>query len=336
MIPPALITGDVHLRDGPYRDDLAIGKRLLTDLKDVALREKCPYVIIAGDLFHSKKPSWDVVLFTYLGLKAMKKAGLTAFWCRGNHDLAIKSDPGHTIMSLFSDVCVPVLEPYKLEDESTVIWIIPWYEGPAYKLVIKAVHKYTLSRPDKKHYIISHIGIKEGQVTENFWVNQEVGSKDLCPELYQSILLGDYHYAQRIGDNIYYLGPPIPLDYATTEPNYNPWKMSWVTKEPEEVLLMRSYPKYCAYTVSEDSKIIGGYSAANRNRIFTPVDLAESVKLLYPEAEIHYQAAEASTVDRFDGINEVEWETTWAEFCSIKGIYETHFKHGLDYLNKVE
>ena len=336
MIPPALVTGDVHLRDGPYRDDLQIGKKLLTDLRDTAKKAKCPYVIIAGDLFHSKKPSWDVVIACYLGLKSMKRAGQTVFWCRGNHDLAVKSDPSHTIMSLFADVCIPILEPYKLEDESTVIWIVPWYEGPAYKLVIKAIHKYTLSHPTKKHYIISHIGIKEGEVTENFWVNQEIGSKDLCPELYQSILLGDYHYAQRIGTNIYYLGPPIALDFATREPSYCPWYMDWVSPVPKAVQLFRKYPQYCAYTISEEAKILTGYSAENRNRIVCPLDLAESTKLLYPEAEIQYTSSAETAVDRFDGINETDWETTWSEFCAIKAWHETHFSRGLGYLNKAE
>lgn len=336
ILPNALVTGDVHLRDGPYPDDIKLGTTLLTDLKDAALASDCKYVIIAGDFFHSKNPSWDVVLMGYLGMLEMKKAGLTVFWCRGNHDFAIKSRPGHTVMSLFRDVCIPVLEPYKLEDKSTVAWIVPWYEGKAYRAIIREVHRQTMSKSGKKHYLISHIGIKEGEVTENFWVNQEIGSKDLCPDLYTQILLGDYHYAQTIGHNIHYLGPPMPLDFTTTQDVYHPWKLDWVAGALTPVPLSYRYPRYRHYILAEGESVIPGYSGRDRNRVTVCIDRADTAKVLYPDAEILYTAKEEATLDRLEGVNETDWETTWAEYCSSKGVYETHFKPGREFLLKAE
>ena len=82
------------------------------------------------------------------------------------------------------------------------------------------------------------------------------------------------------------------------------------------------------------ARIIPGYNPQNRNLIRCPVEHAEEVAVLYPEAQLEYVGTGISSYveDRLEGIGESDYETIWREFCACKGWGEDISKLGMRYL----
>ena len=123
-----IVTGDTHARHGPYDDDLAISEQLLWDLGKLAKSNLCSTIILNGDVWHLK--NWkdkhhegftQVLLMLYRVLHGLRMSGLNVVWIRGNHEITDRNKPHNTLMTLFSKVCNIVIEPQKIETESSVI-----------------------------------------------------------------------------------------------------------------------------------------------------------------------------------------------------------------------
>jgi len=65
--------------------------------------------------------------------------------------------------------------------------------------------------------VISHLPIAEASLGAS---GQRISSKirvaDLLPDLYDLILLSDYHYRQKVAENVYYLGSPLQHGFGET------------------------------------------------------------------------------------------------------------------------
>lgn len=338
MIDRIVCAADIHIREKPYKNDLALGLRLLDDLATLAKKEKASHIVIPGDLFHSKTPSFTVLTSVYDKLDEIRKSGIVVYWIRGNHDLAIKSDPHNTIMKLFSRVCKTIIKPYIIENEYQLLVFMPWYPGPEFRGIMKKINAKAAAC-SKQRVLFAHIGVKEGEVSDNFRVNQEVGTNDFAEDLWDIIILGDYHRHQWVTDKVVYLGCPIPLNFGDNAKQYCPWLLNLTPyAELKELRLPHRYPRYQTYEISKPT-IIAGYDPNDRNLIRCPIDQAEEIGNLYPEATLEYIATEHSNnfvLDRLDGIGETDYETVWKEFAATQNYDAKTKKVGLTYIRKAK
>lgn len=334
VIDRFICASDIHIREKPYPNDLQLGIQLLEDLRLLAVREKSKHIVIPGDLFHSKSPSFNVLISVYNKLEEIRKSGITTIVLRGNHDIQIKSQAEKSILQLFSRVCLAVTKPYMIENKHQMLIFLPWYPGPKFRQILKHYHKLAAGT-SKQKIIFGHIGVTEGEVSENYRINQEVGTKDFATDLYDLVVLGDYHRHQWVTDKVVYLGCPISLNFGDNAPRYSPWLLNMrPSAELVPLQLPSIYPKYKVYELNE-AKVIPGYDHKHRNRIKCPVDVAEKVSILYPDAEIEYTGTQTSyATDRLDGIRSEDWKTVWKEFCALKGWGQDEEKTGLKYLRQ--
>lgn len=336
MIQTAILASDLHNRDQPYKDDLELSVRLIRDLGVLAEKNSASHLIIPGDFFHDKKPSYNLAVTMYEELEALRKKGLSVIWLRGNHDLALKSDPHRGLMTMYSRVCRTVMKPYIIENEMQFLAFLPWYPGPQFKAILKEIHRRALESSSKIKIIFGHVGVKEGEVSENYRVNQEVGSKDFCEDIYDMILLGDYHTHQYVTEKILYLGACVARDYGHQAKEYGPWLLNLIPSARLSRLYLPSrYPDYKIYKLNE-AKIIPGYDPYNKNRIVCPVKVAPQISTMYPEAELVYSGDEHTEEygDRLDGIDEEDWPKVWAEFSQIYNLDSAVTKLGRKYLER--
>lgn len=329
-----ILASDLHIRDKPYKDDLEVSMNLLDDLLFLAKKHKSEAIVITGDMFHEKKPSYELSILLYEKLKEIQKEGIEFVWVRGNHDLSLKSNPHQGLMTMYDKVCKTVMKPYIIEEGIFFLAFVPWYEGKLYKRILQKVHTRALESKSRIKILFSHIGVKEGEVGENYRVNQEVGSKDFCEELYDFILLGDYHTHQQLTEKIWYLGACLPRDFGHTAAEYGPWLLNLApSAKLSRLYLPRKYPDYKVYDLTKP-RVIPGYDSINKNRIKCPVEIAPQVLTMYPDADIIYTGEESFeyTPDRLVGLKEGDWSAIWKEFSTMKGWEGDIVKTGRNYL----
>lgn len=337
----AIVTGDIHLRDGPFPEDLEIGLQILEDCAYLAKVHDTKVIIINGDLLHRKNDTpLAVLLPLYRKLESLRARGYLVVWSRGNHESPWKSDPHRTVMTLFSNVCHTVIMPKTIEAANSTIWILPWYEGHDFRRLLNEVRKKALLCPSRRKIVIAHIGVTEGSVSpSNFRVQQDVSLKDFSPDLFDLIILGDYHMHQYLGDDrrVVYLGSPIPLTFGDGD-TVGPWLLDLLPEPRLTPLdLPTIYPKYNTYEIRKPEELtIPFYNHEDRNRIHCTPSMSSRVETIYPDAEIEYleESTLVLSTGRLEGVTEGDYEAVFREFHASKGWDKTHMKLGLEYLRR--
>ena len=335
MISQFIVTADLHLRDSPYEDDLETSLKLLDDLGKLAKQERATHIVCCGDVFHSKNPSHKLMIGVYNKFRHWRDRGITFIWLRGNHDLQIKSQETLSIMTLYDEVCMSLIEPYLWENETQMFFFVPWY-GNSFINHLRHYAKIAALHSNKQKVMFAHTGLREGRISEHFQGKGCVRAADFCEDLYDIILLGDYHMPQDVTDKIRYLGVPIPRNFADNKENYHPWLLSMTGKTRLEPLtLTNPYPKYRTHRM-KNAGIIEAYSKFDKNRIVCSEQVAEELFSLYPDALYEYTQdvpkAESVTSTRLEGVDTEDKFAVWEEFCIVKH-YSPHLKElGTEYL----
>jgi predicted MPP superfamily phosphohydrolase len=185
---------------------------------DDVLKVKPDAVIIAGDLFHSVRPTNPAILFAFQQFHRLR-AGLPdapIILIAGNHDTPRSTETG-TILKLFETLGVDVAH----EEARRFIY-------PALDLSILAVpHQclYTSPRPllepagkEKRQVLVIH-GVHEHLPYAERTIDQGgpvLTEADLTRGDWNYVALGHYHVRMEVSPRAWYSGA---LDYVTT----NPW-----------------------------------------------------------------------------------------------------------------
>lgn len=337
----AIVTGDVHLRDGPYPGDLEVGLQILEDCAYLARVHDTRVIIINGDLLHRKNDTpLSVLLPLYAKLEQLRARGFIIVWSRGNHESPWRNDPHRTVMSLFANVCHTVIAPKTIEAANTTIWVLPWYEGTDFRRLLHEVRKQALLRTSRRKIIIAHIGVTEGAVSpSNYRIQQDVSLKDFGSDLFDLIILGDYHMHQYLGpdERVVYLGSPIPLTFGDADA-VGPWLLDLLPNPRLTPLdLPTIYPKYSVYEIRKPEEVtIPYYNPEDHNRIHCTPSVAARVETLYPDAEIEYleESTLVLSTGRLEGVTEGDYEAVFREYHASKGWDKKHMELGLSYLKK--
>ncbi|HEY3746496.1 MAG TPA: DNA repair exonuclease [Gemmatimonadaceae bacterium] len=183
---------------------------------DAVIDLKPDLVLVAGDVFHTVRPTNPAILHGFRQFSRLVQAlpDTKVVMIAGNHDTPRTAETG-CILRLFSQLNITVID-----GKSSRI------SFPELDLMILAVPDMALDRarlePDltaKYNILLLHGEIegvlpKYGRELER--ASMEITQQELGAEKWDYVALGHYHVHRRIAENAYYSGS---LDYTST----NPW-----------------------------------------------------------------------------------------------------------------
>ena len=196
-------------------DVAEVFKRAIDDM----LEQKPELIVIAGDLFHSVRPTNAAILFCFQQLQRLR-AGLPKspiVVIAGEHDTPRSTETG-TILRLYEALGVEIA----VEDARRIIL-------PQLDCAVLAVPQQALAKADRPalrpepggptlNLLVAHgkygnLGEERGTIE---YGGAELSRELLAPEKWDYIALGHYHTAQAVAANAWYAGS---LEYLPP----NPW-----------------------------------------------------------------------------------------------------------------
>jgi len=196
-------------------DVAEVFKRAVDDL----LEQKPDLIVIAGDLFHSVRPTNAAILYCFRQLQRLR-TGLPAtpiVVVAGEHDTPRSSETG-TILRLYEALGVEIA----VEDARRIVL-------PTLDCAVLAVPQQALAKADRPalrpeaggptlnvlvtHGVYGGLGEERGTVE---YGGAALSRELLAPEKWDYIALGHYHTAQSVATNAWYSGS---LEYLPP----NPW-----------------------------------------------------------------------------------------------------------------
>ena len=196
-------------------DVAEVFKRAVDDL----LEQKPELIVIAGDLFHSVRPTNAAILYCFRQLQRLR-TGLPStpiVVIAGEHDTPRSSETG-TILRLYEALGVEIA----VEDARRIVF-------PKLDCAVLAVPQQALAKADRpalrpepggptRNVLVTHgryggLGEERGTIE---YGGAELSRELLAPEKWDYIALGHYHTAQSVATNAWYSGS---LEYLPP----NPW-----------------------------------------------------------------------------------------------------------------
>ncbi|MGI8401388.1 MAG: metallophosphoesterase family protein [Gemmatimonadaceae bacterium] len=183
---------------------------------DAVIELKPDLVLIAGDVFHTVRPTNPAILHGFRQFSRLVQAlpDAKVVMIAGNHDTPRTAETG-CILRLFTQLGITVVD-----GKSSRVSV------PDLDLMILAVPDMALDRarlepdPTAKYNILLLHGEIEGVLPrfgrELERASMEISQKELGAEKWDYVALGHYHVYRHISANAYYSGS---LDYTST----NPW-----------------------------------------------------------------------------------------------------------------
>jgi DNA repair exonuclease SbcCD nuclease subunit len=183
---------------------------------DKVIELKPDLVLIAGDVFHTVRPTNPAILHGFLQFSRLRQnlPDARIVMVAGNHDTPRSAETG-SILKLFSQLGIDVVER-----ESR------WIPIPEHDLTVLAVPDTPRDKPrferdsTVKYNILMYHGEIEGVLPN--WGREldrspmTISLEELGPQKWDYVALGHYHVYRKLDDHSFY---PGSVDYTST----NPW-----------------------------------------------------------------------------------------------------------------
>ena len=160
--------------------------------------------IIAGDLFHSVRPSNAVVTFCFRQLRRLaRETGAPVILVGGNHETPKRADTG-SVLQLFSEienvyVADATQETFTFKDKSLAVTCLPHAA-----LLDKGMPRLRADDRFQHNVLVVHAQVNEQWVSD--FGGAELELKSLSPHEWDYIALGHVHMQRAVGLNAAYAG----------------------------------------------------------------------------------------------------------------------------------
>lgn len=180
----------------------------------IALRPNA--VVIAGDIFHSVRPTNQAILHAFIQFARLRQSLPEAaiVLVAGNHDVPRLAETGG-ILQLFAQLGLIVVdrEPKRLSFPEHHLAVLAIPGGPG-------IQKPALTLdPDHRFNVLVAHGTVPGVVPQmpGYEPVNEYSRAELMSAQWTYVAMGDYHVYQEVADNVYYSGS---IEYTSL----NPWR----------------------------------------------------------------------------------------------------------------
>ncbi len=228
-----LHTSDLHigLRLCEY-SMIADVRHILAEIADIAVREACGAVIVAGDIYDRSVPSAEAVAVFDEFVSELAEAGIVLLAVSGNHDsperVAYLSSVARSAGVYLSPVYDGNCESVTFSDEyGTVnVYLLPFikpvnvrtvceeFTGETYHAAVEyAVGRMNL-RTDERNLLVTHHYVIAGESRES----DEVGGTGMISaslfDAFDYAALGHLHGGHPVGKSSYYSGSPLKHSFG--------------------------------------------------------------------------------------------------------------------------
>jgi DNA repair exonuclease SbcCD nuclease subunit len=231
-----LHTADLHLRDSQFgrMDRGRDFTNSLFQLVDLAERHDCEYILAAGDILHTKRPSSQNILDLMDMNRRLLDKGIRMLCIAGNHD---ECDPNW--ISLIEQESIKQAGTTAIEDITNKIVNIPLKYSLANHITVYGA-PFPDMHPDdfraqagkwpEADILLYHGGVKEF----SFYPmgDKALSINDLPSSRYQVIALGDIHVCKYVYREDCLIGYPGPIEYCSA--NEGPTKSCTILRFEEK------------------------------------------------------------------------------------------------------
>lgn len=223
-----LHTSDLHigLRLCEY-SMIADCRHILSEILEIAVRERCDAVIVAGDLYDRAVPSAEAVAVLDGFVSRLASAGIAVLAVSGNHDSAervaylssVAKAAGVYFSPVYDGECgkVTFADAYGEVD----VWLLPYvrpvnvrgiwkdFSGERFAEAVEYIVGKIPADPEKRNVLVTHHFVVNGEVKEE----DELGGAGLVParifDGFDYTALGHLHGAHPVGKTGRYSGSPL-------------------------------------------------------------------------------------------------------------------------------
>jgi exonuclease SbcD len=160
-------------------------------------------ILQGGDIFTNRASQKLNVLMAWSNiLDMLEQADIKMYAIAGNHDKTDLSDTS-SYLDVFKRSDFKVfngIEDYKLTIRNTDIFLLPFYEDERYKQILE---NYVLSDA-KNNILITHIGVNGALTNSKTKIANSIN--DFGFSFFDLTIIGHYHDAQKLKDNVFYGG----------------------------------------------------------------------------------------------------------------------------------
>lgn len=227
---------------GGINSRLADCLSILEQIKSYGEKEKILKVLFLGDLFNSRsKVAIDVYCMVYDMLEEFYHAGFELFFIVGNHDQCLKSGEFHSIRPLSGTVSMVIDRPRYIS--ALGVYAVPYVDGLEDRRISIKAGLNTKATMLAVHTPVS--GAKVGPA--ELALGAELKLTDLQSDKYKLVLLGHYHRAQKLAENVFYLGSPLQLNLGERNDGLKGfWEVD--TEDYSMKQIPTKYPKFVEIT----------------------------------------------------------------------------------------
>lgn len=242
-----LHTGDLHI--GKTVNGFSMledQKKALTQMVEIAKREKVQAFVIAGDVYERAIPTAEAVLLFNDFLSELHELSIEVLCISGNHDSperlsfleqVLEKNKIH-MAGVYENSCKQI----ELQDEyGAVVFVLMPYVKP-YALhakscdeVVEKMLQETFEHipydESKRYVMVTHYFVvgnnnQEPELSDSENISY-VGGLDMVStsyfERFTYTALGHIHKPQKMGKNIYYAGSPLPYSFSECEQEKGIW-----------------------------------------------------------------------------------------------------------------
>ncbi len=191
-------------------------------LCQIAIKERCQFIVVAGDAFENEDVDNSIIIQTWESLKDVK---IPVYLLPGNHDpVDIYNKPKFKNAIPKNVTVIRDSKPIPLGADVEIIGA-PWKYKDTWKNA-DPVKSLTDDITSQTSFLTKRILIAHGQVDTFSPHNYNISSKNAQQSIEEGkltyIALGDRHSVTRVGktQNIYYSGTPEVTRYTETKPGY--------------------------------------------------------------------------------------------------------------------
>jgi DNA repair exonuclease SbcCD nuclease subunit len=209
---------DLHISEYyKYSIDGSRLKELLRNIKLIimyAIKNKIPFIIIAGDVFDNPNPNERILRKFSALLRYGMDNGVFFKIITGNHDTDGSVHSLTSLKNIFPKkscgLNIYSLVPNKISVYSEVIGGIKFTYVPYQKDIVSALKYSKKYKSSNKNVLVAHCAIN-GAFTNS---GHKMGNTGIDQELlkgYDYVALGDYHTYQNVFENVFYSGSVIKI-----------------------------------------------------------------------------------------------------------------------------
>ena len=207
-IPIAINSADWHLKETNIEQIKSLVLQQITLAKELSVK----YLLVAGDIFNSRKAQSEAVLNAFGQiLDICTKNDVTLICISGNHDKCDNDKEDSFLTPFRNHPNFDLIHSYGMRKINDICFhFLPYYNEVVYLDYLGKIIENL--QPSCKNFLITHQGIEGVKNNDGTEVKSSI-KKDLF-QGFDKVLVGHYHQRGVLNKNIHYIGSICQNNYG--------------------------------------------------------------------------------------------------------------------------